>query len=191
MFSCLCSAPTTEMVLENFTKDSCSTSDGGSRPNTPGSIANNVIIANLRLDDSEHSLSESETESLLSKATLEGGNLNVLHADKHAAKYDFVGTSNLELEFGKGDFVLVIEKANNGWWRGVHQGRVGWFPESYVNPMSLGKVNLVSNVEPDNGGKERGRQRIMGKVIDEVERPRSMDEMMAIGMINEEFRKFF
>lgn len=37
----------------------------------------------------------------------------------------------------KGDIVRVVEKADNGWWKGVCKGRVGWFPETYIRPAPV------------------------------------------------------
>lgn len=176
------------LVLENLTKDSSSVSDS-SRPHTPRSIANNEIIANVRAEDSQNSQTDTQNDFLLNKAALEGGGVNILQAEKYAAKYDFTGSSDLELDFRKEGIILVIEKADNGWWRGVHKGRVGWFPETYINPTSLGKAGLISKFETEDE-EARGGVQSARKVTDEVERPRNMDEMMATGMVNKEFKKF-
>ena len=32
----------------------------------------------------------------------------------------------------EGDIVVVVDTLENGWWRGVADGRSGWFPASYV-----------------------------------------------------------
>lgn len=34
------------------------------------------------------------------------------------AKYAYVAQQPDELSFSKGDFIIVIEKSNDGWWRG-------------------------------------------------------------------------
>ena len=64
-----------------------------------------------------------------------GVNTNLLQADRYEAKYDFSGSTEIELPLKKGDIVSVIERAENGWWRGVCDGRVGWFPETYIKPL--------------------------------------------------------
>ena len=100
------------------------------------------------------------------------------HTDKHLAKYDFVGTTDIELEFKKGSVIQVIEKADNGWWQGVHRGQVGWFPESYIDPTPL---RVTSSAVLD-GEVARDRAESASSAAD-VEKPRNMDEMMgAAGM---------
>ena len=115
---------------------------------------------------------------------LEGGDLTedvVVHAEKYAARYDFRGTSDIELDFTSGSVILVIEKADNGWWRGIHKGQLGWFPESYMSPESLGKTNLISKFS--EGDSEGGNKTIdpAESAGNEVERPKNMDETMANG----------
>jgi hypothetical protein len=36
----------------------------------------------------------------------------------------------------KGDQILVLEKNNNGWWKGECNGVIGLFPSNYVKPFS-------------------------------------------------------
>lgn len=172
------------MIIENATKDG--SLSGGSRPDTPKSIRNNEIIANTQAEDSENSQPDND-DIELTKAMLEGGDLTedkVFEAEKYSAKYDFSGTSDVELDFSSGSVILVIEKADNGWWRGIHKGQVGWFPETYVNPESLGKANLISKIgeqENKNNMEDTARTR-SESAGNEVERPKNMDETMANGM---------
>ena len=177
------------MVIENVAKDG--SLSGGSRPDTPKSIRNNEIIANKQAEDSENSQAENdEDENLeLTKAMLEEGDLTedvVVQAEKYRAKYDFSGTSEIELNFTSGSIILVIEKADNGWWRGIHKGQLGWFPESYMNPESLGNANLISRPGGEGSNKKdladlssRDRAESAGN---EVEKPKNMDETMANGV---------
>lgn len=87
------------------------------------------------------------------------------------AKYEFAGSTDIELRFKKGSIVMVIEKADNGWWKGICEGLVGWFPETYVRPVpkEAKKPEQPSSVQEEV---PRGH---------EVEQPRGMDEMMASG----------
>ncbi len=88
-----------------------------------------------------------------------------LPSDIHVAKYDFIGSTNIELPLRKGDMINVTERADNGWWKGTLEGRVGWFPESYVRPPSQEEMRRLQ----DAG------------MTPAVEQPRGMDEMMAQG----------
>ncbi|CAL8294566.1 unnamed protein product [Lota lota] len=49
------------------------------------------------------------------------------------ARYDFSSRDMRELSLQEGDLVNIYSKSGaNGWWRGEVNGRVGWFPSSYV-----------------------------------------------------------
>lgn len=37
-----------------------------------------------------------------------------------------------ELRLMKGRQIVVLEKADGGWWKGSSNGQVGWFPSDYV-----------------------------------------------------------
>uniref|UniRef100_A0A3B1J528 Cytoplasmic protein n=1 Tax=Astyanax mexicanus TaxID=7994 RepID=A0A3B1J528_ASTMX len=47
-------------------------------------------------------------------------------------KFSYAAERDDELSLVKGDRVVVMEKCSDGWWRGSHSGRVGWFPSNYV-----------------------------------------------------------
>jgi len=170
------------MVIENATKDG--SLSGGSRPDTPKSIRNNEIIANKQAEDSENSQPDNDEDNFeLTKAMLEEGDLEegVFHAEKYSAKYDFNGTSDVELDFVSGSIILVIEKADNGWWRGIQKGQLGWFPESYMNPESLGKANLFSRPTSGDAPSPEAAARERAESAGNVEKPKNMDETMANG----------
>lgn len=38
----------------------------------------------------------------------------------------------LQLSFKKGDFLTVLKEIEGGWWEGILNGIVGWFPSNYV-----------------------------------------------------------
>lgn len=47
-------------------------------------------------------------------------------------RYPYESQQDDEISLIKGTRVLVMEKSNDGWWRGEYGGRVGWFPSNYV-----------------------------------------------------------
>ncbi|KAI7808615.1 putative cytoplasmic protein NCK2 [Triplophysa rosa] len=47
-------------------------------------------------------------------------------------KFSYTAERDDELHLVKGERVVVMEKCSDGWWRGGHAGRVGWFPSNYV-----------------------------------------------------------
>ncbi|XP_034039572.1 guanine nucleotide exchange factor VAV3-like isoform X2 [Thalassophryne amazonica] len=48
------------------------------------------------------------------------------------ARYDFSSRDIRELSLLQGDVIKIYAKMPNGWWRGKVNGRVGWFPSTYV-----------------------------------------------------------
>ncbi|XP_073774365.1 guanine nucleotide exchange factor VAV3b isoform X2 [Danio rerio] len=48
------------------------------------------------------------------------------------ARYDFSSRDTRELSLQVGDLVKIYIKCTNGWWKGEVNGRVGWFPSTYV-----------------------------------------------------------
>ncbi|XP_073732595.1 guanine nucleotide exchange factor VAV3b isoform X5 [Misgurnus anguillicaudatus] len=48
------------------------------------------------------------------------------------ARYDFSSRDTRELSLQVGDVVKIYIKCTNGWWKGEVNGRVGWFPSTYV-----------------------------------------------------------
>ncbi|XP_061614390.1 guanine nucleotide exchange factor VAV3 isoform X2 [Phyllopteryx taeniolatus] len=49
------------------------------------------------------------------------------------ARYDFSSRDTRELSLEEGDVVKIYTKSGaNGWWRGEVNGRIGWFPSTYV-----------------------------------------------------------
>ncbi|RXG68231.1 Cytoplasmic protein NCK1 [Armadillidium vulgare] len=47
-------------------------------------------------------------------------------------KYNYIAQQIDELSLTKGTRVLIMEKSNDGWWRGHYNGQVGWFPSNYT-----------------------------------------------------------
>lgn len=107
-----------------------------------------------------------------------------LISEKYIAKYEFGGSTDIELQFKKGNVVTVIEKADNGWWKGICEGQVGWFPESYVRPAPKVETKTESNHTPITTATTEQQQQ-------QVEQPRGMDEMMASGDCHVTFLYFF
>ncbi|KAL5476258.1 hypothetical protein EMCRGX_G026181 [Ephydatia muelleri] len=56
------------------------------------------------------------------------------------ALYAFHGSNEDELQFEKGSIIVVTKVVDGGWWEGSCDGRVGWFPESYVEAIPEGEA---------------------------------------------------
>lgn len=46
--------------------------------------------------------------------------------------YPYTASQDGDLPLTEGQTVVVLEMLDNGWWRGVFDGKEGWFPGSYV-----------------------------------------------------------
>lgn len=57
-----------------------------------------------------------------------------------------------ELELRKGEMFLVLERCQDGWFKGtsMHTGKIGVFPGNYMSPVSRythgGLIGLYSNI---------------------------------------------
>lgn len=47
-------------------------------------------------------------------------------------KYNYQAQQPDELSLTKGTRILIVEKSNDGWWRGQSGNAVGWFPSNYT-----------------------------------------------------------
>jgi hypothetical protein len=52
------------------------------------------------------------------------------------AQYNFKGTRNDELDIAFGDQIRIMEKRNDGWWKGKLNDTVGLFPSTYVKEIN-------------------------------------------------------
>jgi hypothetical protein len=55
----------------------------------------------------------------------------------YRAKFAFAGANEEELDLAEGDYVTVIEQGSGGWWAGHSEGRSGWFPCAFVEPVQV------------------------------------------------------
>lgn len=56
-----------------------------------------------------------------------------------------------ELELRKGEMFLVLERCQDGWFKGtsMHTGKIGVFPGNYMSPVSrCATVNFMSAIHP-------------------------------------------
>jgi len=52
--------------------------------------------------------------------------------EKRVGNYVFKAENPDELDFEKGDIIIVLEKSEDGWWRGQIGERIGVFPVNYT-----------------------------------------------------------
>ena len=48
------------------------------------------------------------------------------------ALYDFKARSSREVNFLKGDSIILFKQVSNDWWRGAVNGREGLIPDKYI-----------------------------------------------------------
>lgn len=66
-------------------------------------------------------------------------------------KYNYQAQQPDELSLTKGTRILILEKSNDGWWRGQSGNAVGWFPSNYTteecdNDEQLHTYAMAENV---------------------------------------------
>lgn len=75
------------------------------------------------------------------------------------AKFQFQPQHDDELALKKGDKIKVLEKQEDGWWKGRVGTKEGWFPSNYIQPEEenskkkkpvLHKVKTLYNFDPKN-----------------------------------------
>jgi uncharacterized protein (DUF2147 family) len=54
---------------------------------------------------------------------------------KCIAQYDFKAKRNDELNLLSGDEIAIVEKREDGWWKGKLNDSVGLFPSTYVKEL--------------------------------------------------------
>ena len=47
-------------------------------------------------------------------------------------QYDFVGRTERELSFKKGDVLCVFKQVSADWWEGAYKGKEGLIPDKYI-----------------------------------------------------------
>ena len=131
------------VVIENSWQPLASAAGGGSRPTTPHSQTGVEVISN-------HVAMEITSLEAASSQENSHGNLveEGLNFELFVAKYNYAGSTEIELPLKKGDQVSVLDKKESGWWQGVCRGKVGWFPASYVKPAPSGERQASEKVKP-------------------------------------------
>jgi len=68
----------------------------------------------------------------------------ILAAEMHIVNRDFVGKKSDELTLTKGEFVYVLEKNLNGWWKSKKEtdSSVGLAPAVYLEPVNQSEISL-------------------------------------------------
>ncbi|KAM3957693.1 LOW QUALITY PROTEIN: SH2/SH3 adaptor protein dock [Aphomia sociella] len=65
-------------------------------------------------------------------------------------KYNYQAQQPDELALTKGTRILILEKSNDGWWRGQYQGHTGWFPSNYTSEEGDNEDNVHTYAMAEN-----------------------------------------
>ena len=88
--------------------------------------------------------------------------------DIFIAKFDLIPESDTELALTAGEQVVIIERADNGWWHGVIDERHGWIPETFLQPLQVvGASEGMESADTDGNSEESNGTSV---------RPRGMTE---------------
>uniref|UniRef100_A0A336LQX5 CSON001179 protein n=1 Tax=Culicoides sonorensis TaxID=179676 RepID=A0A336LQX5_CULSO len=65
-------------------------------------------------------------------------------------KYNYQAQQPDELPLTKGTQILILEKSNDGWWRGQSGSQVGWFPSNYTTEENDNDENVHTYAMAEN-----------------------------------------
>ena len=93
------------------------------------------------------------------------------------AKFAFQPQHDDELALTKGDRIKVLEKQQDGWWKGRIGTKEGWFPSNYtqkeeksvVKKPVIQKVRTLYNFEPENPEELKFKKDEILEVVDKPE----------------------
>lgn len=77
-------------------------------------------------------------------------------------QFDFMATSPMEMPLEAGDIIEVIEKRDDGWWRGRCDGKEGFFPSHFVVELD---ANEDVNSEASKQNAATGQSPPEGKIL--------------------------
>eukprot|EP01135_Chromosphaera_perkinsii_P006897 Nk52_evm52s621 gene=Nk52_evmTU52s621 len=107
------------------------------------------------------------------------------------AMHDYDPVNEGDLELREGDTVKVLEKVNEGWWKGEFNGEIGMFPANYVE--ELGPDGALPDVgdesaEQDNGEKLIAKVMIAHQAGGDTELSLSVNDLIEVSdMSNDEW----
>jgi len=99
----------------------------------------------------------SPTHGNYSNGGVPGNHFKLRSMDPHGeaigtalVKYAYQAQQLDELPLTKGTRIVILEKSNDGWWKGQYGNRVGWFPSNYtqeeVEDETLHTYAMAENV---------------------------------------------
>ena len=108
-----------------------------------------------RMSERSHGIDDTECD--LWYAPLHFPLISLFHLPFQTSSYtkvtfDYNAANEDELDLKVGQLIRVSTKENGGWWQGELDGKTGWFPDNFVEPVPcVGKTGFsgVASIEND------------------------------------------
>jgi hypothetical protein len=60
-----------------------------------------------------------------------------VHGELYMGTYDFETQEADQFSFRKNDVLTIVHKEQSGWWAALIDGKIGWVPAAYLEPLPL------------------------------------------------------
>lgn len=110
-----------------------------------------IILENSQNEvDSPATLVNTSTATLMdtpAPTLLDTSPTTFLNTSRATVRYNYKSQQPDEFSLTKGTEITVLEKSDDGWWKGELDGKIGWFPSNYVIEQS-NSTNLIKLNNP-------------------------------------------
>jgi len=97
--------------------------------------------SSVRVVTNEEYSSMKNTELATHEKQATGEHISAPRHKRALVKFSYTAEGENELSINKGDFITLIDDApNEEWWEGENNGKIGFFPKSYVVPLPDGNT---------------------------------------------------
>ena len=73
--------------------------------------------------------------------------------EPYIGTYDFETEEADQFSFRKNDVLTIVHKEQSGWWAALIDGKVGWVPAAYLEPLPLANTSERSPLATSSPGK--------------------------------------
>jgi uncharacterized protein YgiM (DUF1202 family) len=102
--------------------------------------------------------SPDEEDSDVIGLNIPGG--KVIDTEEYKAIDDFEAEEDSQVSFKEGDIITVVDKEEDGWWFVCVNGREGWAPFSYLEPVNADNGRAGANSEASEASEEEDTLRV-------------------------------
>lgn len=106
--------------------------------------------------------------------------------------HSFKANEEGELEFKRGDVIEVLERNEDGWWKGSLNGRQGIFPSNYVSNNNNSDDNENENKDDDKMVEKEGEKIVKDETVEgtdslegepELQKPKQQQQRAAFSYL--------